>query len=82
MLNVAGVLDAYVTENPSATPATIGGVTLVANSLYVAVTGGTAIDVATAIWSKKAPGCAYNGNTTVVVQDTSSGYSPPYPPTM
>lgn len=79
VLNVSGVLDAFVTENTSASPSTIGGVTLAANSLYVAVVGGAASDVATAIWSKKAPGCAYNGNTTVVVQDSRSGYSPPFP---
>lgn len=79
VLSIAGVLDAYVTENPSGTPSAIGGVTLAANSLYVAVVGGNENDVAKAIWSKKAPGCAYNGNTTVVVQDTNSGYTPPYP---
>lgn len=79
VLEVAGVLDAYVTENDSNSPATIGGVSLNPNSLYVAVVGGDEDDVARAIWSKKAPGCAYNGNTTVVVQDTSPGYVPPYP---
>lgn len=79
VLGVAGVLDAYVTENPSASPTTIGGVTLAANSIYVAVSGGTQLAVATAIWSKKAPGCAYNGNTTVAVQDSRTGYSPPFP---
>lgn len=79
VLDVTGVLDAYVTENDSSSPATIGGVTLVPNSLYVAVVGGSESDVATAIWSKKAPGCNYNGNTTVVVQDSRSGYSPPFP---
>lgn len=76
---VSGVLDAYVTENASNAPVTIGGVTLIANSLYVAVVGGDQDDVAQAIWSRKAPGCSYNGNTTVVVVDDSSGYSPPYP---
>lgn len=79
VLNVDGVLDAYVTENVSNSSQTIGGVLLNPNSLYVAVVGGLADDVARAIWSKKAPGCAYNGNTTVVVQDTSPGYVPPYP---
>src|SRR5258708_100457 len=76
---VAGVLDAYVTENPSASPTTIGGVTLAANSIYVAVSGGAQLAVATAIWSKKAPGCNYTGNTTVAVQDSPSGYCPPFP---
>jgi len=79
VLSVAGVLDAYVTENDTGSPATKGGVSLAANSIYVAVVGGQDIAVAQAIWSKKAPGCVYNGNTTVTVQDTSKGYSPPYP---
>lgn len=79
VLNVSGVLDAYVTENYTASPVTVGGMTLVANSIYVAAVGGADADVAQAVWSKKAPGCAYNGNTTVVVQDTNSGYNPPYP---
>ena len=79
VLKVPGVLDAYVTENDTAAPITVGGVTLAANSLYVCVAGGASADVAHAIWTKKNPGCAYTGNTTVVVQDTNSGYSPPYP---
>jgi len=79
VLKVSGVLDAYVTENDTASPVTVGGVTLAANSLYVCVAGGASAAVAQAIWTKKNPGCAYTGNTTVVVQDTNSGYSPPYP---
>lgn len=79
VLSVDGVLDAYVTENNLDTPAVIGGFTLAAHSIYVAAVGGAAQDVAEAIWSKKAPGCAYNGNTTVTVLDQRSGYSPPYP---
>lgn len=79
VLSIAGVLDAYVTENTSNSPVTIGGVSLVAHSLYVAVVGGDLDEVATAIWSKKAPGCNYNGNTTRTVVDDNSGYSPPLP---
>jgi hypothetical protein len=79
VLSVPGVLDAYVTENTSNISQTIGGVSLLPNSLYVAVVGGTPMAVATAIWAHKAPGCAYNGNTTVTIQDTSTGYVPPYP---
>lgn len=79
VLNVAGVLDAYVTENVTNSSVVIGGATLVAHSLYVAVVGGAQADVARAIWSKKAPGCNYNGTTTVVVQDLNSGYVAPYP---
>jgi uncharacterized phage protein gp47/JayE len=77
VLSVPGVLDAYVTENPTAAPVTTGGYTLAARSLYVAAVGGEAADIAEAIWKKKAPGCAYNGNTTVTVYDKN--YDPPYP---
>ena len=79
VLSVSGVLDAYVTENATNAPISVGGTTLAANSLYVAVVGGAAADVAQAIWTKKAPGCSYNGNTTVVVTDNNSGYTPPFP---
>lgn len=79
VLNVPNVIDAFVTENDSNSPQTMGGVSLYPNSLYVAVVGGEAQDIGQAIWSKKAPGCAYNGNTTVTVLDTSTGYVPPYP---
>ena len=79
VLTVSGVIDAFVTENASNNPQTIGGVILGPNSVYVAVAGGAPADVAKAIWTRKAPGTAYNGNTTVQVQDTQSGYVPPYP---
>lgn len=84
VLAVADVLDAYVTENVTNGNVTVGnlsqgGIVLVAHSLYVAASGGDEDDIASAIWTKKAPGCNYNGNTPIVVQDTSVGYSPPYP---
>lgn len=79
VLDVSGVIDAYVTENDSSSPVTIGGVTVAAKSLYVAASGGTDAAVARAAWSKKAPGCAWNGNTAVTVTDDNPGYSPPFP---
>jgi hypothetical protein len=79
VLSVENVLDAYVTENTANSAASIGGVLLDPHSVYVAVVGGNAADVARAIWSKKAPGCDYNGNTTVVVEDNNVAYNPPYP---
>ncbi len=79
VLAVPNVLDAYVSENDTGAPVTTGGVTLAAHSLYVCVAGGAPLDVATAIWRKKNPGCAYNGDTTVTVEDSQSGYTPPYP---
>ena len=79
VLDVSNVLDAFVTENNGASPATIRGVSVPAHSLYVSVSGGTDEDVAKAIWTKKAPGCGYGGNTTVDVTDDNSGYTPPLP---
>jgi hypothetical protein len=79
VLSVPNVIDCYVTENNQSTTQTIGGVSLVANSMYVAVVGGNSAAVAQAIWLHKNPGANYNGNTTVTVYDTQSGYSPPYP---
>lgn len=79
VLSVTGVLDAYVTENDLPTLQEKNGYTLAPNSIYVAVVGGAADEVARAIWRKKAPGCAYNGNTIVTVADDNAGYSPPVP---
>lgn len=78
VFNVANVLDAYATENPLGTPVVKGGVTLLQNSIYVAVTGGAVADIAQAIWNKKSLGANYNGNTSYTVTD-NSGYSIPYP---
>ena len=79
VLKIDGVIDAYVTENVTNGSVTVQGVTLLPHSLYVCVTGGSAPDVAKAIWEKKAPGCDMTGNTTVTVFDDESGYDPPLP---
>lgn len=78
VLATQNVLDAYVAENFTSSPITVDGVTIIAKSLYVSAVGGTDADVAKAIWTKKAPGCDFNGNTTVTVYDDQN-YSPPYP---
>jgi hypothetical protein len=78
VLSVPGVVDAYVIDNPQPTAQTVGGRTLAANSIYVAVAGSaTNLAVGQAIWSKKAPGCAYTGTTSVVVTDPNPLYSSP-----
>ncbi len=76
--NVEGVIDAYVTENDLPVPRTIGGVTLGPHSIWVAVAGGQAADIADAIWRKKSNGSDYNGNTSHPIEDRQ-GYSYPYP---
>ncbi len=74
--DVDGVIDAYVTENDTDNPITVGGVTLVKHSVYVAAAGGVPLDVATAIWKKKSAGANWNGDTSVTVTDTSLGITP------
>ena len=57
----------------------IGGVPLLPNSIYVAVYGGSAQAIGNTLWQNASAGCQYNGNTSVTVQDSSSGYNLPYP---
>lgn len=57
----------------------LGGVFLGPHSIYVSAYGGSAQAIGEAIWRKKAPGCDYNGNTTVTVVDSRAGYIAPYP---
>lgn len=77
VLSVSGIVDAYVTENVTGSTVVVGSQSIVAHSLFVCVEGGTDDDVAYAIWSKKNPGCNYSGATSVVVEDTNSGYVTP-----
>ena len=79
VLAVPDVLDAFAYDNYTSAPLVYGGVTIAANSIYVAVLGGLAADVAFAIWTKKAPGCGYTGNTTEPISDPNPAYSPPAP---
>ncbi|CAB3854510.1 hypothetical protein LMG26858_01890 [Achromobacter anxifer] len=76
--NVEGVIDAYVTENNLSAPQTVGGVVLRPHSIWVAVAGGEAADIADAIWRKKSNGADYNGNTSYKIED-KEGYTYPYP---
>ena len=79
VLAVPGVIDCYVTENTTGSPVATGATnySLLANSIYIAVYGGAEADIAAAIWSKMAPGCNMNGNTTATVYDSTYDY--PYP---
>jgi hypothetical protein len=80
VLAIPDVIDCFAIENATNAPETVGGISLPANSIYVAVTGGDAQAIAQAIWTRKAPGCSYYpGNTTVTVYDQNPDYVPPYP---
>jgi len=79
VLAVDDVLDAYVIDNPQAVAVNTGATNypVKAHSIYVAVSGGEAVDIATAIWNKKSGGCDYNGTTSYAVQDMN--YDVPRP---
>jgi hypothetical protein len=80
-----GIVDVFAVENAttSAITGAIGGnpnstsYSVAANSIYVAVVGGTQSQIAQAIWTKKSPGCNTDGNTSTTVTDTN--YSLPQP---
>lgn len=80
-----GITDVFAVENftSSAITGAIGGnpnstsYSVAANSIYVAVVGGLQTSIAQTIWTKKAPGCNMNGNTSTTVTDTN--YSLPQP---
>jgi uncharacterized phage protein gp47/JayE len=80
--SLAGVSSVYVYENDTNSAVNVGSTNyqLLANSIYVAAVGGAAASIAQAIFSKKSPGCATNGNTSVTVYDTSypQGQQPSY----
>lgn len=79
VLAVPNVLDADVTDNPTNSSATIGGVSIGANTLYVCAAGGNSQAICQAIWTKKPPGIPTQGATSETVYDTNSGYDLPYP---
>lgn len=79
LLAINGVLDAYVIDNPTGEPVAVGATNYIipANSIYAAVVGGTANDIAKALWTKKSSGCSYIGNTSATVYDDN--YNDPKP---
>lgn len=73
VLAIDNVLSAYVIDNPTGAPITVGttNYSVVAHSILVSVYGGLAASIAQAIWTGKDGGCDYNGNTSAVVADQS-----------
>lgn len=80
--NVTNVTDVYVYNNGSDSAITAGATNypIPAHSIAVSVTGGTDVDIATAMQSKLDAGCgmSVSGTTAVTLQDTVN-YVPPYP---
>ena len=77
---VPDVIGAVVIDNATGSTVSYGptSYSLSANSICVSVAGGDSTAIATAIWSKKPPGCSYNGNTSVTIYDTSYPTPVPY----
>lgn len=80
VLSVTGVTDAYVTENETLATVNKGftNYPMPRNTIYIAVYGGSAEDIAKAIWEKRNPGPPMLGNTTHTVVDDEN-YVQPYP---
>ena len=69
---VDGVVSVYIKDNNTASAITVGGVTIAANSVYIAVRGGIDEDIAKAIYSRMPLTAAYSaGTVTVTVNDTT-----------
>jgi len=73
LFQVEGVSSLSFRENVTDSTIVIDGVTLVPHSMYACVEGGSEVDVATAILSKKSGGCNYNGTVTFGVVEQYSG---------
>lgn len=75
VLAVSGVVDAYVWSNHSSSTVNIGSTNypVPAHSVYIAVYGGAAADIAQAIYVKNQAGCGMVGNTSAIVTDNSRG---------
>ena len=80
VLEVAGVADAYVISNDTAVQKNVGASNypLLARSVYVGVYGGSAADIAEAIWRSAPPGVDMNGDTSYTIADKEN-YQQPYP---
>jgi len=75
--SVPSPLDVYVNENRSSATLTIGTVNLAPHSIYVAALGGSPSSITQAIFNKVSSGCAFNGNTTGTIIDSSYSYPQP-----
>jgi hypothetical protein len=72
LYNVSGMQSLWFQENTAATTQTINGISMVAHSIYVCVNGGSDLDVAAALLSNKSLGCAWNGTTTVNIEEIAT----------
>lgn len=74
LLDLDGVTDAWVTDNPSDEDVSLGRLTLPAHHLFICVAGGGAEDIGQVILRKKPPGCPISGAEKVTVTDRHQAY--------
>ena len=75
LYNVPGVTSLTFQENTTAGTETLNGITMVANSIWACVAGGSDSGVASALLENKSLGAAFNGGTSVVLIEPASGQS-------
>ena len=63
---IPGVMSLFYQQNDSPSPQTINGVPMVANSIYLCVSGGSVDSIAMVLNQKKSGGCAYNNSMSYV----------------
>lgn len=73
LYNVPGVSSVWFQENYTAGTLTINGISMLANSIYAVVNGGSNLAVAAALLENKSNGCNWIGTTTVSVIEPTSG---------
>lgn len=78
--NLAGVIDAFVADNPTDATVTIGQTAypMIRNSLLVSVVGGEDQEIAGTVMAKGGTGCSFVGNTEIIWKDDESGSA--FPP--
>jgi uncharacterized phage protein gp47/JayE len=72
LYNVEGVKSLWFQENIEGTTESINGISMVRNSIWVCVDGGSDLDVAAALLENKSLGCNWVGDEEVVVIEPSS----------
>lgn len=73
LYDIDGVDSLVFRENVTNVAATIDGVLLAPHSIYVCISGGTDVEVATALLDTKSLGANWNGATTVAIVEPFSG---------
>ena len=79
VFSVDGVIDCFVYDNYTNSTILYGATnySIPPHSVYIGVVGGTDVDIAAAIQSRKDAGCGMTGNTSVDLPDTDYSYPQP-----